>query len=67
MFREVEAVYLEPVQAALPARREREALPQEGRQARPQALPQKGRQKKKLQELRRASRACKSPRVLPCE
>ena len=75
MFREeAEAVYLEPVQAALPARhREAEELPQKGRQELPQGaefpkeLPQKGRQKKKLQELRRASRACKSPRVLPCE
>ena len=70
MFREAEAVYLEPVQAALPARH-REELPQKGRQGAefPKELPQKGRQElqKKLQELRRASRACKSPRVLPCE
>ena len=53
MFREAEAVYLEPVQAALPARhREAEELPQKGRQELPQGaefpkeLPQK---KKKLQ------------------
>ena len=53
MFREVEAVYLEPVQAALPARH-REELPQKGRQEAgaefPKELPQKGRQKKKLQD-----------------